>query len=327
MNMEKRRIKKAGIDIGGFMTKVSTSGGNVTAFLSAVGERFQGFGLGDVDGIQFESPACVVGESAVKFSRFATHQQERDWYKKELHQRLFLAALSEVTSASCDLFVVSGTPAKFWNADKEEFKNVLTGSHTFQRVGRRTQTINVTAKVTAQGVGALFNLLMDKSGVIKNERLACSHIGIIEIGSRTTNIIHLNELQMVDHETDTYQIGGWDMVNVLRDALTNQYSRISPDDFAVEKYLRDGSMMYDGKRIDIYPEINHASQVVASQILAMANNKWKSAGSMELILITGGSSQKIGTLLSMAFPQSQLDSEPINGNAKGYDKYAQIFAE
>lgn len=324
--MEKRKVKRAGIDVGGYMTKAAVNG-NVFSFLSAVGERFQGFGLSDIDGIQFESPSCVIGENAVKFSRFASHQQKRDWYKEELHNRLFLAALSEITSGSCELFVVSGTPAKYWTADREDFKRVLTGSHTFQRVGRRTQTVNVTAKITAQGVGALFNLLMDKSGVIKDEKLACSHIGVIEIGSRTTNIIHLNELQMVDHETDTYQIGGWDMVNVLRDALTNQYSRIAPDDFQVEKYLREGVMMYDGKRVDIMPEINHASKIVADQILALANNKWKSSGSMELILITGGSSQKIGKFLSRTFAQSQLDSDPINGNAKGYEKYAQIFAE
>lgn len=324
--MEKRRVKRAGIDIGGFLTKVAT-GGNVTSFLSAVGERFSGFGLGDVDGIQFENPACVVGENAVKFSRFAQHQQERDWYKGELHQRLFYAALSEVTSASCDLFIVSGTPAKYWTSDGESFKQVLTGSHTFQRVSRRTQTVNVSARVLAQGVGALFNVLMDKNGTIRNEKLACSHLGVIEVGSRTTNIIHMNELQMVDHETDTYQIGGWDMVNVLRDALTNRYSRIAPDDFQVEKYMREGAMMYEGKRVDITPEINHASALIASQILASVNNKWKSAGSMELILITGGSSHQIGKALSTHFPQSQIDSDPVNANAKGYDKYAQRFEE
>ena len=38
-------MKKAGLDIGGYMTKAAWNG-NTTTFLSAVGERFSGVGLG-----------------------------------------------------------------------------------------------------------------------------------------------------------------------------------------------------------------------------------------------------------------------------------------
>lgn len=324
--MKERRIKRAGIDIGGFLTKVAT-GGNVTSFLSAVGERFSGFGLGDVDGIQFENPACVVGENAVKFSRFAQHLQARDSYKKEYYNRLFLAGLSEVTSASGDLLIVAGHPAKFWKSDCEDLKAVLSGVHSFQRVGRRNQTVNVSVKVTAQGMGALFALLMSKAGTITDERRALSRWGIIEIGSRTVNAIHVNGLQTVDHETDTFMLGGWDMVAMLRDALTDKYKRLSPDDFEVEKYLRAGWMMYDGKRVDISGEVNDAARMLAAQILGLVSNKWKSPGAMEEILITGGCSLVVGTEIAKSFAQAQIDKDPINSNVIGYERFAQRFEE
>ena len=315
-------MKKAGLDIGGYMVKVAWNG-NTTTFLSAVGERFSGVGLGDVDGIQFESPACVVGEDAVKYSRFSQHLQARDWYLSEQYRYLYYAALSELTKQSGEILLVSGHPAKHWKADKDELKSVLSGAHTFQRVGRKPQTVNVTAKITAQGLGALFNLLMDRFGIIHNESFAFSHLGIIEVGSRTTNLIHMNNLQTVDHETDTFALGGWDMVSVLKDALTDKYKRLSPDDFEVEKYLRAGWMMYDGRRVSIQRETDDAARAVASQVLSFISNKWKSPGAMEMILITGGSSKQIGKSLAASFAQSKLDEDPILSNAKGYLKLAQ----
>lgn len=236
---------------------------------------------------------------------------------------MYYAALSELTKQSADILLVSGHPAKHWKADKDELKSVLSGEHTFQRVGRKPQRVRVTAKITAQGLGALFNLIMDKNGLIHNESLAFSHIGIIEVGSRTTNLIHMNNLQTVDHETDTFTLGGWDMVAVLKDALTNNYRRVSPDDFEVEKYLRAGWMMYDGKRVSIQREIDDAARAVASQVLSFVSNKWKSPGLMEMILITGGSSKQIGKALASSFAQSKLDEDPILSNAKGYWKLAQ----
>lgn len=318
--------KKVGIDIGGYMTKIAWTG-NTAAFLSAVGERFSGVGLGEIDGIQFENPSCVVGEDAIKYSRFSQHLQARDWYLKEAYRYLYYAALSELTKVSCDLFVVSGHPAKHWKTDSEELKGVLNGEHTFQRVGRRVQTVNVISRITAQGLGALFNVIMDKNGMIHDEAFALSHLGIIEVGSRTTNLIHMNNLQTVDHETDTFALGGWDMVAVLKDALTDKYKKIAPDDFEVEKYLRAGWMMYDGKRVSIQREIDGAARAVASQVLSFVSNKWKSPGQMEMILLTGGSSKQIGKTLAASFAQSKLDDDPIFGNAKGYAKFAQRFED
>ena len=317
-------MKKAGLDIGGYMTKAAWNG-NTTTFLSAVGERFSGVGLGEVDGIQFESPSCVVGEDAIKYSRFSQHLQARDWYLSDQYRCLYYAALSELTKQSGEVFLVSGHPAKHWKADKDELKSVLSGDHTFQRVGRKPQTVTVTAKITAQGLGSLFNFIMDKNGMIHNESLAFAHLGVIEIGSRTTNLIHLNNLQTVDYETDTFALGGWDMVAVLKDTLTDKYKRISPDDFEVEKYLRAGWMMYDGRRVSIQREIDDAARAVASQVLSFISNKWKSPGAMELILVTGGSSKQtgIGKALSGQFSQSKLDDDPILSNAKGYLKLAQ----
>ena len=58
-----KTAKRVGIDIGYFQTKVVTPQVE-RAFLSVVGDRFSGFGLSDVDGIQFDDPAFVAGESA-----------------------------------------------------------------------------------------------------------------------------------------------------------------------------------------------------------------------------------------------------------------------
>lgn len=313
---------KAGIDIGGYETKICSKG-RTQSFLSAVGDRFNGFGLGDVFGIHLEEPSCVVGEAAIKFSRFVQHLQARDSYKSDYYKKLFIAALSEITSASGDLVAVVGLPAKFWKSDSADLKSVLSGEHHFQRLGRRAQNIKVSATVTAQGMGALFNILMDRNGDIRDEKKALSRWGIIEVGSRTVNAIHVDGLQTVDHETDTFMIGGWDLVAILKDMLTDKYKHLNPDDFQIERFLRDGFMMYDGQKVDIQGEVRDASRMLSNQILGMVFNKWKSPGSFEEVLITGGCSLIMGNYIAKEFLQAFIDKSPVFSNVQGYEKFAQ----
>lgn len=313
----------AGIDIGYRGTK-AVSHDKTAVFLSVVGKRSEGFGLNAVDGIQFDDPEIAVGEIAAKYSQFDRRVMDREWYFSDVHEYLRFAAISELTDGCCEMNLVAGLPAKYWEKDREEVKKIFSREHTFKRAGRKQQTVKVSARIVPQGVGALFNYILDAKGHVRKDReaLAEGHIGVIDPGGNTTNIIHVNGLVTERHETDTFPVGGWDIVATLKSYLTDKFRDLYLRDYEVEALLKKDVMMYQGKKVDISEEVREAKSATALQILALASQKWKSPGSMDMIFITGGTSEVLGDLLVDAFPQGQLDADPIFGNARGYLKYA-----
>ena len=321
-----KQIKRAGVDIGYCRVKGVTGNreSDRFSFLSVVGELFSSFGLSDADGLQFETPPVIVGETAAKFSGFDVRMENRDWYFSEPYKHLLYAALSQVTGVSADVLLVTGLPAKFWKSDCQDVEKVLTGEHTFKRRGKKTQTVNVKSKITMQGFGALFNRLMNDRGEITlDERTALAPMGVIDAGSKTTNLLSILELTSKPEESDSFQRGGWDIVASLKELLIDRYRDLDLSDFEAETILREKSMVYHGRRLNLTDEVNAAIQKFTAQILGFVSQKWKNVGKMEMILLTGGCTFLIGDAMRKAYPQLVVDADPIYSNAIGYYKYSQ----
>lgn len=320
-------MKKAGLDIGYCRTKgvIGMKESDRFSFLSVASDTVETFGLSDVDGIQFDEPRCMVGESAAKFGGFVVRFESRDWYFSESYHQIYYAGLSSITGTSGDVSLVTGLPIKFWKADGEAVKRVLSGEHHFKRKDRRNQTVNVYATMTVQGFGALFNLFMNREGVIADEHRAFAPMGIIDAGSKTTNLISVNDLTAVLDESDSFQRGGWDLIAALRDRLVSRFRDLDLTDFEVEAALIKGRIMYRGQTVSLQDEIDDLVSAYCTQIKSFISQKWRSVGKMELILLTGGGAYLLCNVLKKELPQLVIDSDPIYSNAAGYYKYSQLL--
>ena len=320
-------MKKAGLDIGYCRTKgvTGTKDADRFSFLSVASDTVETFGLSDVDGIQFDEPRCMVGESAAKFGGFVVRFESRDWYFSESYRQIYYAGLSSITGTSGDISLVTGLPIKFWKADGEAVKRVLSGEHKFKRKDRRNQTVNVSAVMTVQGFGALFNLFMNREGVISDERRAFAPMGIIDAGSKTTNLISVNDLTAVLDESDSFQRGGWDLIAALRDKLVSRFRDLDLTDFEVEAALINQRIIYRGQAVSLQDEIDDLVSAYCTQIKSFISQKWRSVGKMELILLTGGGAHLLSNALKREFPQLVIDKDPIFSNAMGYFKYSQLL--
>lgn len=318
-------MKKIGIDIGYCRTK-GVSGAKVAdrfSFLSVVSDSVETFGLSEIDGLQFDNPAGMVGEAAAKFGGFVARYENRDWYFSDAYRRIYLAALSQATASSCDILIVSGLPFKFWFSDASALKNILAGTHTFKRRDRKTQTVNVRAVVTVQGFGAVFNHFMSWNGVISDERRAFAPIGVIDAGSKTTNLLSINDLTAIPDECESVQRGGWDLVTALRDRLVARYRDLDLSDYETERAMIDRSLRYKGEIVSLKTDVDEILAAYVTQIKAVISQRWRGAGKMEFVLLTGGGAYLLASALKKEFPHLLVDSDPIYSNAVGYYKYSQ----
>ncbi len=180
-----------GIDLGYSAVKLVSDRRRKT-FASVVGTPDLGrFSLGEQDGhIVLNAPEHVlVGEGAMTQSRFVNRREDRAWIESAEYYHLFLAALTELTTATvADLLVVTGLPVAFYN-DKAALRERLVGVHKVTRVGRHAQTFKVgECRVIPQPFGTLLAAALDDRGHIADQDLATGSVGVIDVGGKTTNL-------------------------------------------------------------------------------------------------------------------------------------------
>ena len=136
-----------GIDLGYSAVKMVADQRRKT-FPSVVGTPDLGrFSLGEQnDNIILTTPAHVlVGEGAMSQSRFVNRREDRAWIESAEYYHLFLAALTELTTATVvELLLVTGLPVAFYN-DKATLRERLMGIHKVAREGRHAQTFTAAA--------------------------------------------------------------------------------------------------------------------------------------------------------------------------------------
>src|SRR5690606_6576381 len=132
----------------------------------------------------------LVGEGAMTQSRFVNRREDRAWIESDEYYHLFLAALTELTSATvADLVLVTGLPVAFYN-DKATLQRRLLGVHKVTREGRHAQTFKVAeCRVIPQPFGALLAAALDDRGRVADQELATGAVGVIDVGGKTTNLL------------------------------------------------------------------------------------------------------------------------------------------
>jgi hypothetical protein len=126
-----------GLDLGYSAVKLVADGRRRT-FPSVVGTPEVGrFSLDQQENhIVLTRPERVlVGEGAMTQSRFVNRREDRAWIESAEYYHLFLAALTELTTATvADLLLVTGLPVAFFS-DKETLHDRLVGVHKVAREG------------------------------------------------------------------------------------------------------------------------------------------------------------------------------------------------
>jgi len=315
-----------GLDLGYSATKLVADGRRKT-FPSIVGTPELGrFSLGGQDNhIVLRDPEHVlVGEGAMTQSRFVNRREDRAWIESAEYYHLFLAALTELSTATVvDLLMVTGLPVAFYN-DKATLRERLLGVHKVSREGRHAQTFKVSdCRVIPQPFGALLAAALDERGRISDQGLATGSVGVVDVGGKTTNLLSVKRLAEIGRETESISVGVWDVVRAARSFLADRCPNLELRDHQVVEAIVARQVRYYGQLVDLGAVVDAALEPMAAQVVAQATQLWNGGAALDAILIAGGGALLLGARLKSHFRHARVVADPVFANAQGYWRLAQ----
>lgn len=321
--------EQIGIDLGYANIKIVWKGGE-KQFPSIVGtpeeSAFSALGEAGSFSIEIENKLYNVGEVAIEQSRFVSRHETRSWFESTEYLVLFHAALATILSAAADVQIVTGLPVAYYKADKDALKDRLQGVHHIKYNGKDVFTINVSkCTVIPQVMGTLMSEVFSGEGKIANGKLATGHVGVIDVGGKTTNILHSHNMGDIDPETVSITMGGWDAVRALHPVIEDKCPDVGYADHEVSQAIVNGHIKYRGEQVDLSNEISGILTPMASEIIAKANEIWDGGGAkLDAILISGGGANLLGEQILNQLQHANISivDNPVFANAAGFYKFA-----
>lgn len=309
-----------GLDIGYHATKAATNEKRVT-FVSAVGSPEKArVGLQAQTSIILTQPKHVqIGQSAVLQSRFLHRREDRKWIESEEWYLLFLAAMTELFSGDADVELYTGLPVAFYLADKDSVRRRLVGEHAVQKEGHDPQAITVEeCLVTMQPYGTLCHEALNTDGLITDAEMATGRVGVLDIGSHTTNFFSSYKLSDVNIQTDSVQRGAWDAVRDVKVWLSAYCPDLDLRGHEVVDAITRRSVRYYGQTVDLTEVVEETLGDLAEGIITTATQLWNGGASLDKILVTGGGAILLGEYVKRAFAHAEIVSDAVFANADGY---------
>lgn len=314
-----------GLDVGYSAVK-AISGNRRVQFPSLIGTPDRArFSLnGTQDSIILTHPAHVqVGDGAARQSRHIKRREDRAWIESAEWYQLFLAAMSELTTASgVAVTLVTGLPVTFYG-DKGALQGILAADHQLERLGGKRQTLHINkVRVVPQPFGALLADCLSNTGTIVREPGA---VGVIDVGGKTTNILSVLGFEEIGRETSSVNVGAWDVARGVRAHLAEKCPDLDLRDDALMGAVRDRGVKYYGETVDLSGAVDARLDDMASQVVAEATQLWNGAAGLDYILVTGGGALLLGDKLKAHFRHARVVAEPVWANALGFYRFAQYL--
>jgi len=317
------------IDLGYYKTKGIDTGGQPFSFPSITGTPDKSrFSLnGHDNGIILTKPYHkLVGENVEDQSLFAVRWEDRDWIRTDDYAALLYAAMSEMTTSfHINVNLVTGLPVRFYEQDRDYLRDRLLGQHQLHREGRKPQTININrVKIVPQNVGAYLSVALDDRGrQAVDADFISGRVGVIDIGSLTTNYLVMSKFTELNQESTSIEAGGWKLARQVRQALGGLCPDLTIKDHELMSAIRRGFVYYYGQRVDLADIITQAADNLEAQIIATARDRWGKGAHLHTILITGGGALLLGQRILRHYPHARLVDDPVFANVRGYWKLGQ----
>jgi plasmid segregation protein ParM len=319
------------IDIGYYRTKAIRSDAQPVSFPSITGtpdrSRFTLNGHNDAGIILTKPYHLLVGEQVEDQSLYTFRWEDRDWIRSDDYAALLYAALTELTTSfHLSVNLVTGLPVRFYEQDRDYLKLRLMATHRIHREGRQPQTIHINRiKVLPQNIGTYLAVALDDRGrqAVDTEFIT-REVGVIDIGSFTTNFSKMRKFTELNQESTSIQAGGWKLADQVRQQLDQHYPDMDLKDHQLMQAIITGQAPYYETAADISEIVNGAAANLETAIMREARRLWGRGASLHTILITGGGALLIGERIKRHFRHARLVEDPIFANVRGYWRLAQV---
>lgn len=327
-------MKTVGVDIGYGFLKVY-DGNNFIVIPSVIGEAVsmafemqKEMGYKESNKINYRKLSeVIVDDNEYSVGEFAILQSENSYRPISLDRAtdgflkvfflLGLACTMDENKTEENFHLVTGLPVKDFVLHKGFYVNTFTGTHTI-KINGFERIINID-KVTVipQPYGTFCDGLFDSNGK-EDESFAKQHIGIIDVGFKTSDFIQIKDYTYLEKFSSTSVNGMSYIYNSVKDYLHTEYG-ITKEDFELETIIREGSLRYNGQNIDITDYLIGIKKNLAKKISAEIKNKWPNFPELEVIIISGGGGAMLFDYFYDVLREDiVLSHDPQIANVRGY---------
>lgn len=275
----------------------------------------------DVNGRRF-----IVGNMAVEQSRFLTRREDRAWIETDEYMALVHNALLYVRSKTPHR-LVTGLPIAFFD-DRDRLHDLLIGEQIVNN-GRQHRFVFDDVRVIPQPFGSLFAHSLHGNGATRDASLLVGKVGVIDVGSKTTNLLTALRGHDVPGQTDSISLGGWNIVRAVRAELQTLCRDADWQDHEIADAVQTGSITYNGETLSLRSTIADIVSPFAEQVKASATQLWNGGATLAAILVTGGGAHLVGEHVKAFYKNHKrviVMNDPQFANVEGYYRYG-MFRE
>lgn len=317
-------MKVVGIDIGYGFLKIH-DGEKFLVVPSVIGNavdltfeiKNQGIDLSNIE-VEYEDEKYFVGDLAILQSEHPYRSLSTDRTTDIVVKIMFLTGLALLSEHPIESFsVVTGLPVKDYLLYKDTYVQNFTGTHTIHLNGQK-KVLNVNKVIVVpQPYGTYCDGLFKADGSV-DEDFAENHVGIIDIGYKTSDFIQVKEYNYLERFSSTSANGISSIYKDIANYLATNHS-IYKEDYELENVIHDGFLRTRSGKIDISDALSKAKRTLAKKIANEIKSLWSNLPEISLIIVTGGGGSLLyPELIEFLVEDMVLASEPQTANVRGY---------
>ncbi len=271
--------------------------------------------------VKFNDSEFFYGDQALLQSRIQSTIFDRSRVHDTLYKELFVAALVEMHKQAPDIErvrLVTGLPVEFFN-DRANVISLFEGTYPLT-TDHPFRIAVESVFVAPQPFGSLFRELLNDQGRINNSEVEKGRVGVIDIGTYTTDFIVADELRYVQRLSGSARIGWSKVINKVEQALGDAYGlELTPHQ--VDRALEAGEVRVRGTPMPLKNMMDPAIDEVRAAIIARARDLWGEGVSLDTILVTGGGAAHLFELIHEIYPHARLLDDAFWANAEGLYRF------
>ncbi|WP_445506747.1 ParM/StbA family protein [Niallia sp. 03190] len=252
----------------------------------------------------------------------------QDRYKQERYKQLTKFALAAAVNGNADdILVVTGVPSSEKETKKEEdLKKAIEGTHVVIVNGEERIIKVKQVSILAQPIGTVLSQYLDKDGLVNNEEYENSIVGVIDIGSGTTDIDIVEDLRR-QGSTPSLPEGISDVYQDIADFIKRENPNLNITRQVVEANFQDGTYQASKRMsiIDFSDAKKKAINKLANKIIQHVAQSWKTWDQFDEIIVTGGGATPLKEELSKLISDVKIVENSQEANAKGFFRYGQYI--
>lgn len=276
-----------------------------------------------------------VTKAKYPIKTFATEER----YSKLPYKLLSSFALTELTNQAQDVsevMIVTGLPSYEKGTQLEEdLKKVFLKTHLVNVNGKEKRIEVKDVRIVPQPLGTLLYHYLDKDGYVLDEKFESSNFysGIIDIGSGTSDLDGIRELEVVSKDRSTIRKGMFDAYDEIASYIKEQDPRVDIDKEKVEEWIRtkeangENPYIYNPTRkieVDFTRKANEAFKKLSEDIIMEIDQRWNKSHFNEIYLTGGGAKT-----LAKYFKEWDKDIIVVENhqmaNAIGFQRFAKYL--